>query len=100
MFGKFKKINKILDKAKESGALIIDVRTAGEYMSGHIPGAKNCEVALIGKWSEDLKGENRPIYVYCQSGGRSAAAVRYLKKKGFCVEDYGGIMGYKGEREV
>lgn len=63
------------------GARLIDVRSPGEYSSGHIDGARNIPVDRIG--SADLGPKDRPIVVYCASGTRSAIAKRTLKSKGF-----------------
>lgn len=63
---------------------IIDVRTQAEYQSGHLFDAENIDVnspefeALI----ENLD-KNKPVCVYCKSGGRSAKAAKILEQKGF-----------------
>ena len=59
----------------QPGAQILDVRTAGEYQSGHIANA------LQANWLDPKEFKNRTqhldkskmIYIYCQSGGRSAS---------------------------
>lgn len=64
--------------------LIIDVRTVQEYKSGHIRGSKSFPVRDIASKINDLKEyKDRPILVYCASGGRSPAAVRVLLKNDF-----------------
>jgi rhodanese-related sulfurtransferase len=77
---------------------ILDVRTVGEFNSGHI---KN---ALWADWNNDTEFERRtsfidkkkPVYVYCLSGGRSASAASLMRKKGFKVfELKGGINAWK-----
>ena len=59
----------------QSGALVIDVRTASEFSGGAIKGAINIPydeiAARIGKVEPN---KNRTIIVYCQSGGRATAA--------------------------
>lgn len=63
---------------------IIDVRTQAEYQSGHLFYAENIDVnspefeALIENLNKD-----KPICVYCKSGGRSAKAAKILEQKGF-----------------
>lgn len=61
---------------------LIDVRTPGEYRSGHGEGTENIPVkevdAYIGQWQK----ESRPIIACCRSGTRSGMVVRKLKKKG------------------
>ena len=64
---------------------ILDVRTPGEFFSGHI---KN---ALLADWNDKKEFERRlafvdkskPVYVYCLAGGRSAAAADKMRKAGF-----------------
>lgn len=78
---------------------VLDVRTAQEYNSGHI---KN---ALLADWNNKKQFEerikyvdkNKPVYVYCLSGSRSAAAAERLKKIGFStvVNLEGGINAWK-----
>jgi cytochrome c peroxidase len=65
-------------------ALILDVRTADEFASGHVPGAVNVshdEVALrIEELGED---KSRPVVVYCESGRRAGVAASVLLDSGF-----------------
>lgn len=79
---------------------IVDVRTAGEYSSGHIKDAINIDVSsrdFESKISELNKDE--PIYIYCRSGARSARAARTMESLGFTqIYDLrGGILSWKGE---
>lgn len=71
----------------EKGAIIIDVRTPGEFSSGHIRNCTNIPLQLIqGKLSKIKK--DKPVILCCASGARSGAASRILKSKGF--EAYNG----------
>lgn len=71
---------------------IIDVRTEGEFLSGHFPGAKNIPLNIITQKADELKQLNTPIVVYCMSGARSNSAASYLKQVGLDnVYDAGGI---------
>lgn len=64
---------------------ILDVRTPKEFFSGHI---KN---ALQADWNDKAEFErrlafvdkNKPVYVYCLAGGRSAAAADKMRKAGY-----------------
>ena len=64
---------------------ILDVRTPKEFFSGHI---KN---ALQADWNDKTEFErrlafvdkNKPVYVYCLAGGRSAAAADKMRKAGY-----------------
>lgn len=72
------------------GALIIDVRTVGEFNSDHITGAKNIPLALISTQIEVLKKANKPLLICCQSGMRSAQATAIFKKNGLEILNGGG----------
>jgi len=79
--------NDFANKINAEGTLqLIDIRTMGEYKSGHLIGArlidfynpnfaKNIETAGYDK--------NVPIYIYCRSGSRSGHAINLFKKLGF-----------------
>ena len=89
-----------VDAAKFSKAIaapdaqILDVRTASEYQSGHIANA------LQANWLDPREFNNRTqyldksktIYIYCQSGGRSASAQTALMEAGFKVVNLEGGM--------
>lgn len=81
---------------------LIDVRTPAEYGEGHIAGA-----TLINIQEHDFRDKidelphDKPVYVYCRSGARSGAAMRYMETAGF-QEVYnlkGGILAWEGEVE-
>ncbi|MBN2686460.1 MAG: rhodanese-like domain-containing protein [Pontiellaceae bacterium] len=73
------------------GALIIDVRTAGEFASGHIEGAINIPYDVIGKEIEHYAPErDRSILVYCRSGNRSSHAKQTLHNMGYTQVSNGG----------
>jgi rhodanese-related sulfurtransferase len=75
-----------------NGALLVDVRSEGEYRNGGIEGSINIPIQELGGRTDELGDKGRPIVVYCQSGGRSAMAKRLLESKGFTeVHDLGGI---------
>ena len=64
--------------------LILDVRTKEEYDNSHIPGAKLVPVNLLTmKLSELGKYKDKPVLVYCASGGRSPRAVNTLANNSF-----------------
>ena len=80
-------------------ALILDVRTIGEFRSGHIPNAKNIPVQELSSQVNNLDAyKDEDIIVYCASGGRSSTAANILNKNGFNkVYNLGGIGNYKGK---
>ena len=82
-------------------ALILDVRTAAEYESGHIPNAVNLsnEDIQAGK-VDSLKDKSQLIMVYCRSGNRSRQAAQKLAELGYTnVVDFGGIQSWQGDLE-
>lgn len=90
--------DKKLEQARATeNARIIDVRTAQEYRSGHVPGAENVPLDAI----DTLQAApDAPLFVYCQSGARSSQAARVLESRGFVdVTNLGGIMSYRGPVE-
>ena len=63
------------------GAIVLDVRSATEYNAGHVPGAANIAHTRL---APELKRVpvGRTVYVHCQAGARSAAAVAFLRRNG------------------
>ena len=73
---------KLINEDKEF--VILDVRTKEEYEVGHIPGAKLIPVQILPmKLAELDKYKDRPVLVYCASGGRSPRAVDTLVNSNF-----------------
>lgn len=73
---------------KESGAIIIDVRSPQEFDHGHIQGSKNIPLDKIQREAKTIKNMNKPIITVCKSGARSGMAKSILKAAG--VEVYNG----------
>jgi phage shock protein E len=65
------------------GALIVDVRTPGEFNSGHYKGSINIPVDDVEKNLVKFGDKNRLIVVYCRTGNRSGKAKAILDKNGF-----------------
>ncbi len=61
---------------------IIDVRTPGEFMGGHVAGSINIPLIDITTKLEEIKKMNQPIILCCASGGRSGQATMFLKQNG------------------
>jgi rhodanese-related sulfurtransferase len=69
---------------QNKGALLLDVRSADEYAGGHIVDARHIEVSQLSANIDTIKKyREKPVIVYCESGARSAAAVKTLKDNGF-----------------
>jgi len=74
----------------QQGALILDVRTKGEYASGHINGSVNIPVEQLANNLNKLKDKKRIIITCCASGMRSASAKGILTSNGFSTVHNGG----------
>ncbi|MBM3412240.1 MAG: rhodanese-like domain-containing protein [Bacteroidetes bacterium] len=77
-----------LQLVMEKNAIIIDVRSPGEYRSGNIPGSKNYPVDSLNGKIKEIKALNKPVITVCQSGMRSAIAKGKLQQAG--LEVYNG----------
>lgn len=80
-------------KLVEAGAKLIDVRSRGEFSSGHLPGATNLPIADLPGKVEKLGPKDKPIVLYCASGARSAMAAGTLKRAGYQQVHNLGAMG-------
>lgn len=79
-------------------AVIVDVRTPGEFEKGHLKNAVNIN------WNgNDFDSritsldKSKPVFVYCLSGGRSGNAADRMRKAGFenVIEMPGGMMEWR-----
>ena len=72
-------------------ATIVDVREPDEYAGTRVHGATNIPLGTLPARLADLP-RDRPLYVMCLSGGRSARATAFLVGEGFdAVDIEGGI---------
>lgn len=94
-------INKGIDEYNNTpGALLLDVRSSQEYGTGHIPGSRNVPLQNLGAVNSLAKDKDLPLFVYCQSGGRSRQAAGMLQNMGYGnVKNIGGIAAYSGKVE-
>ncbi len=88
-------------KSKEDGILLLDVRTPGEFHSGHIKGALNIDINGPG-FKEKIQelDAGKTILVYCHSGARSAKASKVMSENGFSTifDLSGGIISWKSQK--
>ena len=71
-------------KASETGVVVLDVRSGGEFMMGHIANAINIDVEGMTFDSDIANLDKSTTYaVYCHSGRRSGIAVGKMKDAGF-----------------
>lgn len=83
--------------ASSTSHLLIDVRTAEEFASGHIRGSVNIPVESLQSRLNEVPA-NQPIVVYCRSGNRSALASDILKQAGYSsIYDLGGIIDWTAQ---
>jgi phage shock protein E len=78
-----------IEQLLKKGATIIDVRTEGEFNSGHVRGSMNIPLDNLQKNVSKLK-KDKPIITCCASGVRSATAKKILKNSGFTDVYNGG----------
>jgi len=89
LFGGSKKAA-YLKELYANGAMIVDVRTAEEFRSGHIKDSINIPLQSISQKTASLKQKKKPLIVVCLSGGRSSMAVTALKQAGIDAYNGGG----------
>ena len=80
-----------LDAARTNGAVLVDVRSAGEFAAGSIPGALNVSLDDLRARQDELP--RVPLIVHCQVGQRGHTAARILTQHGFDVRNLDG--GYR-----
>lgn len=78
----------------KQGAIILDVRTKGEFESGHIDKAINIPLDQLNNNLSKLKDKHKTIICCCASGMRSGSAANMLKSKGYSQVYNGG--GWRG----
>lgn len=82
----------------DTTAIILDVRTPGEYKEEHLAGARQLDFLNTSVFDAGIKllDKSHTYYVYCRSGKRSHNACIKMKKQGFKVFDMeGGILNWK-----
>ncbi len=73
--------------------IIIDVRTAYEFNSGHFQGAINIPYDKIAEKIEEVtKDKNKKIILYCRSSRRSGIAKTTLEKLGYLNVENAGTL--------
>lgn len=78
--------SKQIEEYNEKGAMVIDVRSPGEFQSGHVKGARNIPLQEVGRRASEIAHYKKPIILCCASGARSGQAASILKKKGIdCI---------------
>ena len=84
------------EKAVGKDVQLIDLRTDKEYKNGFIDDAVQMNFLESENFIKQIESldKNKPVYIYCHSGGRSGRASKLLLKEGFTkIYDFSG--GYK-----
>ncbi len=72
-------------------AVRIDVRSYGEFMAGHLPGAHSVPLPRLLELMPALQlPPDTPLLVYCATGARSELAAAALRRQGWQRVYYGG----------
>jgi phage shock protein E len=82
---KSKKMKEII---QNGNCTIVDVRTPGEFMGGHVANAKNIPLNEIEDRMDEVNALKKPLILCCASGMRSGQATSILTSKG--IECYNG----------
>ncbi|WP_038277558.1 rhodanese-like domain-containing protein [Zymobacter palmae] len=77
-------IHQLTSLVNQHEGVVVDLRDANAFRSGHISGAINIPAASLATRTSELERfKERPIIVVCKMGQQSGAAVATLKKAGF-----------------
>ncbi|MFE2550294.1 rhodanese-like domain-containing protein [Streptomyces sp. NPDC059355] len=80
-------------RARDEGAVLLDVRERAEWTAGHAPGAVHAPLsALLAGADLPRDARGRPLMAICRSGHRSRQAVRLLTERGAEAVDVTGGM--------
>ncbi|GAB2542992.1 rhodanese-like domain-containing protein [Spirosoma aerophilum] len=94
IFGSAEKEN--ITELLAQGAVLIDVRSAGEFAGGHAKGAVNIPLDQLDNQLNKIKAYHKPIVLCCASGMRSARAKNWLAGQGVSdLHDAGGWRSIK-----
>ncbi|MBI3139302.1 MAG: thioredoxin [Sphingobacteriales bacterium] len=81
------------------GVQLLDVRKSAEFKGGHLKNALQADWTNKAEFFERIKyvEKDKPVYIYCLGGGRSAAAAGWMRENGFkqVVELTGGINAWR-----
>ena len=77
-----KRVIAMLPELKKSGAIFVDVRSAGEFANGHAPGTINIPLQELGSRLGEIP-KSSPVVLCCASGTRSGIAKLLLMKNGY-----------------
>ena len=91
-----KELHTLLDH--NGKALVIDVRTPGEYAQGHIPEAINVPIEVLRQKIKQMHvSKDTTIVTMCDRGGRSSRAAMELQKMGYHATSFCRIDSWKND---
>ena len=76
---------------KNGEAVVVDVRTPGEFMGGNVAGSINIPLNEVPYRLEEFK-EMKKVVLCCASGGRSMQATQFLQQNGIDCMNGGSWM--------
>lgn len=76
----------------EKKGTIVDVRTSGEFMGGHVVGSINIPLQELESRLDEIHSLHTPLILCCASGGRSGMAQHILQNQGIDCVNAGGWM--------
>jgi rhodanese-related sulfurtransferase len=85
----------------DKNIIVLDVRTADEFNSGHIKGAINIDVKLPDAFEKiDKLDHNSKYIVHCRTNHRSKVAVDHMLQSGFkdVYQMMDGMNGWSGKK--
>jgi rhodanese-related sulfurtransferase len=82
-------IQQLASVLADGGGNVIDVREPGEYLTGHVPGARLVPMGQLSSRLGELD-RSRPVYLVCASGNRSGAMASLLHQNGFDAVNVAG----------
>lgn len=92
-------VNEFEKAISNNNVQVLDVRTAAEYTSGHLKKSLQTDWYNRQQFKERTSAldKSKPVYVYCLTGERSKAAIKWMNQNGFAnVQDLnGGLVAWK-----
>jgi len=70
-------------KYLREGAIVVDVRSAGEFQADHLPNAVNIPLGEVNRLPQMVKDKNQVLLLHCLSGTRSGMATGKIKAMGY-----------------
>jgi rhodanese-related sulfurtransferase len=85
-----------------NGAVIVDVRAADKFSSGHIVESINLQPDALAKGDNPRLKKKRPVLVVCEDGNRSHGCARTLQANGFeaAFSLAGGLNAWRQENQL